>query len=65
MDEFENYYARLSELLESEMHPFKPEFRPALFSLNEIREALRRFLERHTRTIISHTLRTRSARAEQ
>lgn len=64
IDEFEDYYARLSELLESEVHPYKPEFRPALFSLNEIREALRRFLERHTRTIISHTRRTHSARPE-
>ena len=31
-EEFDAYYARLTELLESETHPFKPEFHSALFS---------------------------------
>jgi predicted kinase len=36
MEEFEAYYARLAELLESEMHPFKPEFQRALESKRRI-----------------------------
>lgn len=46
MKEFNAYYARLKELLESETHPFKPEFRPALLPLKEIREALKNFLKK-------------------
>lgn len=48
MEEFEAYYARLKELLESETHPFKPEFHPALLPLKEIREALKNFLKKHS-----------------
>ena len=47
-EEFEAYYARLIELLESEMHPFKPEFHPALLPLEEIRKTLKNFVERHS-----------------
>jgi len=43
-EEFDAYYARLSELLESETHPFKPEFHPALLHVNDIRKALKSFL---------------------
>jgi predicted kinase len=43
-EEFDAYYARLTELLESETHPFKPEFHPALFSVGDIRKALKSFL---------------------
>jgi predicted kinase len=43
-EEFDAYYARLTELLESETHPFKPEFHPALLSVGDIRKALRSFL---------------------
>jgi predicted kinase len=43
-EEFDAYYARLTELLESETHPFKPEFQSALLSANDIRKALRSFL---------------------
>jgi predicted kinase len=46
MQEFNAYYARLEELLESEMHPFKPEFHPSLLPLKEIRRALKNFLEK-------------------
>jgi len=45
-EEFEAYYARLIELLESEMHPFKPEFHPSLLPLKQIRKALKNFLEK-------------------
>jgi predicted kinase len=45
-EEFENYYARLKELLESEIHPFRPEFRPPLLPLRKVRSALRNFLEK-------------------
>ena len=45
-EEFENYYARLKELLESEVHPFKPEFHPPLLPLKKVRSALRKFLEK-------------------
>ncbi|MGC9346266.1 MAG: hypothetical protein ACP5ER_05705, partial [Candidatus Bathyarchaeales archaeon] len=48
MEEFNAYYARLKELLESETHPFKPEFRPALLPLKEIREALQNFLKKRS-----------------
>jgi hypothetical protein len=43
-EEFNAYYARLTELLESETHPFKPEFHTALLSTNDIRKALKSFL---------------------
>jgi predicted kinase len=55
MKEFDNYYARLTELLESEVHPFKPEFRPAFFSLHEMRGAIRQLLERRSRISTSHS----------
>jgi predicted kinase len=42
-EEFDDYYARLQELLQSETHPFKPEFHSAL-SGNGIRKALKNFL---------------------
>lgn len=45
MEEFEAYYARLAELFESEMHPFKPEFRRTFLPLKEIRKALEKFLK--------------------
>lgn len=45
-EEFEDYYARLTELLQSETHPYKPEFHPALISGNGIRKALRSFLSK-------------------
>lgn len=48
MEEFDNYYARLTELLESETHPFKPEFRPRLPPLEEIRKALKNFLSKRS-----------------
>jgi len=44
MEEFEAYYDRLTELLESEIHPFKPEFPHALMPLKEIRKSLKDFL---------------------
>ena len=46
MKEFEAYYARLTELLESEAHPFKPEFQQVIH-LEEIRKALQNFLKKH------------------
>ncbi len=42
-EEFDAYYASLRELLESETHPFKPQFRPTLSPLKEIRKALKNF----------------------
>jgi len=45
-EEFDAYYARLIELLESETHPFKPEFHPALLHANDIRKALKGFLRK-------------------
>ena len=47
-EEFEAYYARLSELLLSETHPYKPEFHSALFTGNGIRKALKTFLSKRT-----------------
>jgi predicted kinase len=44
MEEFEDYYERLIELLESETHPFKPEFRRSFLPLREIRKSLQNFL---------------------
>lgn len=46
MKEFNAYYARLKELLESETHPFRPEFHPPLLSLKEIKQALKNFLHK-------------------
>jgi len=46
MEEFESYYARLKELLESEMHPFKPEFHRIPQPLKEVREALKNLLKK-------------------
>jgi len=46
LEEFEAYYARLREVLESETHPFKPEFQQRLLTLNEIRRAFREFLRK-------------------
>jgi hypothetical protein len=43
-EEFGAYYARLTELLESETHPFKPEFHTAQNSASDIRKALKSFL---------------------
>jgi predicted kinase len=48
--EFENYYSRLEELLESEVHPFKPEFRHPRLPITQIRRTLKRFLEIHSLT---------------
>jgi hypothetical protein len=42
--------ARLNELLESEMHPFKPEFHFAQ-PLREIRKALQNFLKAPSQAI--------------
>ena len=43
-EEFEAYYARLKELLESETHPYKPEFQQRILTLKEMRSALKNFL---------------------
>jgi predicted kinase len=43
-EEFEAYYASLKELLESETHPYKPEFQQRILTLKEIRRALKNFL---------------------
>jgi predicted kinase len=45
-DEFNDYYARLQELLQSETHPYKPEFHSALLSGNGIRKTLKSFLSK-------------------
>lgn len=50
MTEFNAYYPRLKELLESEIHPFKPEFYPSHLPLKEIRKALKNFLEKRFST---------------
>jgi len=52
MTQFEVYHARLIELLESEMHPFKPEFYPLPSPLKEIRKALENFLKKHHQIIV-------------
>jgi predicted kinase len=49
-EEFEAYYARLKELLESETHPFKPEFQQRILTLKEIRSALKSFLSKRPKT---------------
>ena len=46
MEEFESYYARLKELLESEMHPFKPEFHRFPMPFRDVREALKNLLKK-------------------
>jgi predicted kinase len=53
MEEFDESYARLEELLESETHPFRPEYRLSLPPGQEIRKALREFLRKHS-YIIAH-----------
>lgn len=45
-EEFEAHYTRLTELLESETHPFKPEFHHTLLSTNDIYKTLRNFLRK-------------------
>jgi len=47
-EEFEAYYARLTEVLQSETHPFKPEFHTALLSGNGIRRTFRSFLSKRS-----------------
>ncbi|MEM2281746.1 MAG: AAA family ATPase [Candidatus Bathyarchaeia archaeon] len=47
-EEFEACYARLKELLESETHPFKPEFQQRILTLKEIRKALENFLKKRS-----------------
>ncbi len=47
-EEFEDYYTRLTELLQSETHPFKPEFHPGLISGNGIRKTLKNFLAKRS-----------------
>lgn len=44
MKEFDDYYSLLTEVLESETHPFKPEFRPKILPLKEIRNRLKNLL---------------------
>lgn len=46
IEEFNAYYARLKELLESETHPFKPKFHPTLSPLKEIRKTLENLLKK-------------------
>jgi len=46
LEEFENYYALLAELLESETHPFRSEFRSLRRPLRDIRKGFRDFLSR-------------------
>ena len=45
MQEFDDYYSLLTEMLESETHPFKPEFRPKILPLKEIRKRLKNLLK--------------------
>jgi len=45
-EEFEAYYARLKELLESEMHPFKPEFLRPTLPFKKLQKTFRTFLKR-------------------
>jgi hypothetical protein len=47
-EEFEDYYARLCELLQSETYPYKPEFQSALLSGKGIRRALKSFLSKRS-----------------
>ncbi|MEM3626861.1 MAG: AAA family ATPase [Candidatus Bathyarchaeia archaeon] len=46
MDEFNAYYTRLKELLESEVHPFKPEFHRPSLTIKDLRRALKNFLKK-------------------
>ena len=41
IEEFEGSYSVLTEVLESETHPFRPEFRPKMLPLKEIRKRLK------------------------
>jgi len=52
MIQFEVYYTRLIELLESETHPFKTEFYPVPSPLKEIRKTLENFLKKRHHVII-------------
>ena len=45
MEEFEDSYSVLTEVLESETHPFKPEFRLRMLPLKEIRKRLKNVFE--------------------
>ncbi|MDI6805312.1 MAG: AAA family ATPase [Candidatus Bathyarchaeia archaeon] len=45
--QFEVYYTRLKELLESETHPYKPEFHRIPKPLKEVKEALKNLLKKH------------------
>jgi predicted kinase len=47
-EEFEAYYTRLKEILESETHPYKPELNPALSTLKEIRKTFRNLLKKRS-----------------
>jgi len=48
-EEFKAYYARLKELLESEIHPFKPEFQQRILTLKEIRRAFKNLLMKRSK----------------
>ncbi|MEM2393937.1 MAG: AAA family ATPase [Candidatus Bathyarchaeia archaeon] len=45
-EEFEAYYTRLKELLESETRPYRPEFHPRIAALKEVRRALENLLKK-------------------
>jgi len=45
-EEFEAHYARLREILESEVHALKPEYHPVLPALKEIRKTFRNLLRK-------------------
>ena len=45
-EEFDAYHARLTQLLESETHPNKPEFHHTQLSANDIRKTLKSFLSK-------------------
>jgi predicted kinase len=46
MEEFNAYYIRLKELLESEVHPFRPEFHRTSLPIKDLRLALKNFLKK-------------------
>jgi predicted kinase len=48
VEEFNDYYARLQELLQSETHPYKPEFHSALLSGNGIKKTLKNFFAKRS-----------------
>ncbi|MEM2815858.1 MAG: AAA family ATPase [Candidatus Bathyarchaeia archaeon] len=45
-EEFENSYRQLKELLESEAHPYKPEYHPQMPMIRDIKRALRNLLKK-------------------